>query len=172
MAPYVNAFVDRHGHRRSYFRHGAINIALPPIGTLAFGEAYAEALAKHGPEAPKKGSAAHGTIAWVIEQYEKHKLYASRKPATQIVYGRVFAWLKERYGQGEFASIREEHVRRIGLRHRAGADLAEAGCSPREIMSILGHATERQAAEYVEQARRKVMAKSAMSKWERGPDGV
>jgi integrase len=49
-----------------------------------------------------------------------------------------------------------------GLRHLAGSALAEAGCSTQEIMSILGHLTEKEAATYVKQARRKVMARSAM----------
>jgi integrase len=52
-----------------------------------------------------------------------------------------------------------------GLRHLAGASLAEAGCSVHEIMSILGHLTEKQAYVYVRQANRKKMAKSAMAKW-------
>jgi integrase len=52
-----------------------------------------------------------------------------------------------------------------GLRHLAGASLAEAGCSVHEIMSILGHLTEQQAYEYVKQANRKVMAANAMAKW-------
>jgi integrase len=42
-----------------------------------------------------------------------------------------------------------------GLRHLAGAELAEAGCSMHEIMSILGHLTEREAATYVKQTQRK-----------------
>ena len=44
--------------------------------------------------------------------------------------------------------------------------LAEAGCSVHEIMSILGHTTEKEAYEYVRQANRKVMAKSGVDKWE------
>jgi integrase len=52
-----------------------------------------------------------------------------------------------------------------GLRHLAGAALAEAGCSVHEIMSILGHLTEKQAMEYTRQANRKLLAGSAMTKW-------
>jgi integrase len=52
-----------------------------------------------------------------------------------------------------------------GLRHLAGAELAEAGCSMHEIMSILGHLTEKEAAGYVKQAQRKKMAQSGMDKW-------
>jgi integrase len=53
-----------------------------------------------------------------------------------------------------------------GLRHLAGAVLAEAGATMDEIMAILGHLTEDEARGYVQQARRKVMARSGMEKWE------
>lgn len=53
-----------------------------------------------------------------------------------------------------------------GLRHLAGAALAEVGASVHEIMSILGHVTEAQAMEYTRQANMKVMAVSAMAKWD------
>jgi integrase len=53
-----------------------------------------------------------------------------------------------------------------GLRHLAGAALAECGASVHEIMSILGHVTERQAMEYTRQANRKVMAAHGMKKWD------
>jgi integrase len=55
-----------------------------------------------------------------------------------------------------------------GLRHLAGAALAEVGASVQEIMSILGHLTEKQAMVYVRQANRKVLAKNAMAKWDGG----
>jgi len=53
-----------------------------------------------------------------------------------------------------------------GLRHLAGAALAEAGCTVDEIMSILGHKTESEARVYVQQANRKIMASSGVLKWE------
>jgi uncharacterized protein (DUF1330 family) len=53
-----------------------------------------------------------------------------------------------------------------GLRHLAGAALAEAGATMDEIMAILGHLTEDEARGYVQTARCKVMARSAMDKWE------
>lgn len=52
-----------------------------------------------------------------------------------------------------------------GLRHLAGASLAEAGCSVHEIMSVVGHVTEEEALKYVKQANRKLMAGSAVRKW-------
>jgi integrase len=59
-----------------------------------------------------------------------------------------------------------------GLRHLAGSELVEAGCSVHEVMSILGHLTEAEANEYVTQARRKVMARSAMDKWGKAGSGT
>ncbi len=52
-----------------------------------------------------------------------------------------------------------------GLRHLAGAALAEVECTVHEIMSVLGHLTEKQAMEYVRQTNRKVLASNAMAKW-------
>jgi len=54
-----------------------------------------------------------------------------------------------------------------GLRHLAGAALAESGATIEQIMSILGHLTEDEAREYVKQARRKVMAADGMRLWEK-----
>jgi hypothetical protein len=48
-----------------------------------------------------------------------------------------------------------------GLRHLCGGELAEAGCSNRQIMSVLGHLTEKQVQRYVEQANRRRMAHDA-----------
>ncbi len=48
-----------------------------------------------------------------------------------------------------------------GLRHLCGGELAEAGCSTRQIMSVLGHLTEKQAVRYVEQANKRRMAHDA-----------
>ena len=51
-----------------------------------------------------------------------------------------------------------------GLRHLCGAELAESGCTTREIMSVLGHLTEKEAARYVAQADRRRMGHSARRK--------
>jgi hypothetical protein len=45
--------------------------------------------------------------------------------------------------------------------------LAEAGCSMDEVMAVLGHLTGDETREHAHQAHRKVMARSAMDKWER-----
>jgi integrase len=57
-----------------------------------------------------------------------------------------------------------------GLRHLAGVALAEAGCSVPQIMSILGHLTERQADHYWKQANRTRLADDGVALWERSAE--
>lgn len=51
-----------------------------------------------------------------------------------------------------------------GLRKACGVRLAEAGCSPHQIMAILGHRTLKEAQRYTETADRRRMARSGMDK--------
>jgi len=53
-----------------------------------------------------------------------------------------------------------------GLRHAAGAALAQAGCTVPQIMSVLGHLTEKQANHYWRQANRTRMSEDAVANWE------
>jgi integrase len=58
------------------------------------------------------------------------------------------------------------HLHFHGLRHTAGAALAEAGCSEKEIMAVLGHKTIAMVQKYTQGARRKRLATSAIAKLE------
>ena len=51
-----------------------------------------------------------------------------------------------------------------GLRHTTGKLLAEAGCSDREIMAILGHRTAAMVGKYTRGAEQKRLAKAAISR--------
>jgi integrase len=53
-----------------------------------------------------------------------------------------------------------------GLRKNAGAALADAGCSPHEIMAITGHKTLAMVSHYTKNADQKRNARAAISKWE------
>lgn len=50
-----------------------------------------------------------------------------------------------------------------GLRKAAASRMAEAGCTPHQIMAVLGHATHQQAATYTAKAQRAGMADDAMT---------
>jgi integrase len=58
-----------------------------------------------------------------------------------------------------------------GLRHLAGAALAEAGATLEQIKSILGHVTDDECRKYIQQARRKVMAAEGMRLWDASKNG-
>jgi integrase len=51
-----------------------------------------------------------------------------------------------------------------GVRKGAGGVLAEMGCTPHEIMAVLGHSDERTSSIYTRSANRRVLAESAMQK--------
>jgi integrase len=53
-----------------------------------------------------------------------------------------------------------------GLRKNASAALAEAGCTDREIMAIIGHRTTGMVTKYTKRASQKRRAIAAIEKWE------
>jgi integrase len=63
-------------------------------------------------------------------------------------------------------TARLAHLHFHGLRHTAGAALAEAGCSEKEIMAVLGHKTLSMVQKYTAGARRRRLATSAIAKLE------
>ncbi|WP_215755322.1 tyrosine-type recombinase/integrase [Acetobacter sp. P5B1] len=52
-----------------------------------------------------------------------------------------------------------------GLRKAAGRRLAEAGCTPHQIASILGHKTLSETMRYTQSARQKTLAQQAIGKY-------
>jgi integrase len=64
-------------------------------------------------------------------------------------------------------SIGLNHLHLHGLRHTAGKELAEAGCTPHEIAAVLGHETLQMVEHYTKTAAQKRMAQSAVMKLER-----
>jgi integrase len=65
-----------------------------------------------------------------------------------------------------------QHLHFHGLRHTAGAALAEAGCSEKEIMAVLGHKTLSMVQKYTQGARRKRLASTAIAKLEGAGTGT
>ena len=59
-----------------------------------------------------------------------------------------------------------KHLHFHGLRHTAGMALAEAGCTEKEIMAVLGHKTLAMVQKYTQGARRSRLASSAIAKLE------
>jgi len=57
-----------------------------------------------------------------------------------------------------------------GLRKTAAVNLAEAGCSDRQIMAVTGHQTSQMVDHYVKAASQKIRAKAAIEKLKRTPN--
>lgn len=90
-----------------------------------------------------------------------------------------FILVGERGGHGykaaSLSALITRHLRSIGvtggysahgLRKNAGNALAEAGCSTRQIMAVLGHRTYQMAMHYTKRASQRRLARDAFDKWE------
>jgi integrase len=80
------------------------------------------------------------------------------KPFTAAGFGN---WFRE---QCNAAGL--YHCSAHGLRKAAARRLAEAGCSPHEIMAITGHFTLKEVARYTAAANREGLAREAIKKLE------
>jgi integrase len=85
-------------------------------------------------------------------------------------YGRP--WKTKGFENAIRRELKRLGVRKVfhGLRKTAAVNLAEAGCSEREIMAITGHQTSQMVDHYVKAANQKNMAKAAIEKLKRTPD--
>jgi integrase len=128
---YVHSFVDKTGGSRYYFRYRGKRWPLPgQPGTAEFSAAYDEARGRV--QGDRRGDRrnnvafADGTLGSVIDRYLASKDFASKAPATIRVYRRILDELKEAYGGGRIADLRERHIREIRKRFpsTSRADLA------------------------------------------------
>lgn len=68
--------------------------------------------------------------------------------------------------QDATASVGAPEYSAHGLRKNSAIQLAEAGCSVQQIMSITGHVTWRQAMHYTQRREQRALALQAMDKLE------
>jgi site-specific recombinase XerD len=79
------------------------------------------------------------------------------KPFTAAGFGNNFSECADRAGIKEQASAH-------GLRKAAATRLADAGCSPHEVMAITGHVSLSEVQRYTKAAQQERLAEQAMSK--------
>jgi integrase len=94
------------------------------------------------------GASVTGTKTFLVTGYGK--------PFTPAGFGN---WFRDRCDEAGLSGVSAH-----GVRKAAGALLAEHGCTPHEIMSILGHENERQGVIYTASAERWKLARSAFTK--------
>ena len=85
---YVNAFVDRHGKVRYYFRRpGSRSVKLPGIpGSIEFMDAYQAALATIAPPPPSPKHVIHGSLAEISAGYFRSASFTNLSPSSQETY--------------------------------------------------------------------------------------
>lgn len=116
LPKYVQAFPDRHGKQRLYFRRpGCPRTALPgPLFSEAFWIAYHKAL-EGRPEKPSAGEARtiKGSINDLIARYYVSEDFKDCRPATQRNYKSVLEPFRKEYGDGPVAQIRAKDINAI-----------------------------------------------------------
>ena len=108
----------------------------------------------------------------LIPAHKRLRAYLADLPKDALLFvvddgGRAIAetaFSKEFRAALDAAGLRHLHFH--GLRHTAGSALAEAGCSEKEIMAVLGHKTLSMVQKYTQGARRRWLATSAIAKLE------
>ena len=85
---YVNAFVDRHGKVRYYFRRpGSRSVKLPGLpGSIEFMDAYQAALATVAPPPPSPKHVIAGSLADVVAGYYRSAMFANLSNSSQKHY--------------------------------------------------------------------------------------
>ncbi|MGU3538875.1 tyrosine-type recombinase/integrase [Methylobacterium sp. A54F] len=106
--PYVEAFRDRHGKLRLYFRKDkGARVPLPgPIGSEDFLTAYQEALAGRTLKAtPRRRAAAVGSIEALIQSYKKSADYIGLRETSKDGYRRRLEIIRVQHGHRMVAGL-------------------------------------------------------------------
>lgn len=113
MPPYVQAFVDRHGRSRYYFRKaGAPRIALPGMPwTPEFMAAYSAAKEKRVDNGAERTQP--GTLSALAVSYYRSPEFLTLRPITQSTYRNVIERFRRDHGEKPVALLQRDHVKSI-----------------------------------------------------------
>jgi site-specific recombinase XerD len=103
---YVQAYADRHGRQRYYYRRpGYPRVALPgEPGSKAFAEAYEDARTQK-PRRIGEDRIEHGSFSWLIAQYYDSAAYGALKPITKQTYRYVLERFRQTFGDDQVKSM-------------------------------------------------------------------
>lgn len=109
---YVQAFEDRHGARRYYFRRpGFPRVPLPgPYGGPEFLHAYDVALAGAPAVVGTSRSPVGSLSALIAAYYASGKFEKLRQDSTAVAYRRILEKLREEHGHRPVAGMQPKHV--------------------------------------------------------------
>src|ERR1700749_4696818 len=108
--PYVQAFKDRHGRRRWYFRRaGYRRVALPEPGSAGFLAAYEAAAGPAPSEGAGRERTQPGTISALVVAYYASAEWSQLKPSTQRDYRYQLDAFRTAHGTKRVATIEPKH---------------------------------------------------------------
>jgi integrase len=112
---YVNAFVDRHGKPRYYFRRrGYKNVRLPSLpGSTEFMEAYAAAITGAKPVEVGASRSKPGTINAAVAGYFSSVSFAALAERTKSDRRNILDRLRVEHGDKGVATLQKHHVERM-----------------------------------------------------------
>lgn len=135
---YVQAFKDRYGRPRLYFRRpGCKRITLPAQDDPSFHEAYAAALAASEPIA-KTDRVVEGSIEAVSRSYLASSAYRQLAASTQRVYHRIIDDMVHAHGIKRVAHLQAQKVRE--MMEARSATPAAANHFLRTLRALMKHA--------------------------------
>lgn len=110
--PYVQAFQDRHGVRRYYFRKKRKKrVSLPGLlGSPAFMEAYHVALGGEGEKAPKGGPRC---LAALFQSYYRSAGFKNLSSSSQRLYRQVIKPIEAKDGHRGVADLPDDKARKV-----------------------------------------------------------
>ena len=139
----VQAFVDRHGHVRHYYRRlGFKRVALRGLpGSPEFMEDYAAASAGQVPRRTLiDRTALPGTMRYLAVSYKGSKEYREMEARTQRVYGNAIDRLCEKHGDKRVEKLERYH---INLMMSEKADTPESANMLRRVLrAMMKHAVD------------------------------
>jgi integrase len=113
MPKFTQAFVDRHGKSRFYFRRaGSKRVPLPGLPwSPEFMAAYEAAMAGDAPRLEiGAGRNKAGTVAALVSAYYVSETYLSHKPGTRTMQRQILERFRNEHGDKRYARLHSEHI--------------------------------------------------------------
>jgi integrase len=133
LPPYVQAFTDRHGKPRFYFRRvGFKTVKLPGLPWSPQFMA-AHEVAMEGERRPQAGRAKPGTVAAAVAGYFGSLAFATLAETTRITRRRILERFSEEHGDKGIATLARVHVERM-----LNAKAAQPGTALNFLVSLRG----------------------------------
>jgi integrase len=139
---YVQAFIDRHGHARYYFRRtGFMTVPLPGLPwSPQFMEAYERAISGEVLELELPPRVKPGSFRALAISYFRSSAFTDLKPSTQSVYRNAIERLCKEHGDKGATNLQREHV--VKLMNAKSGKPESANMLRKIIRAMMTHAVD------------------------------